>query len=207
VPRKVFVAGEILTASDVNVNLMDQAVQVFDDSAARGSAIPSPIQGMVTYLKDSDTVEVYDGAAFNRFGGKILQVVSGSTTTQVSSTSATYASTTLSASITPTLSTSKIFILTAQTFNGGVENNTSSVTGSRLLRDSTVLITNGRVYSFNTSGQGDSTNTHVFGFLDQPETTSAITYSTEFARLSGSRTMTVNASGSPATITLMEVAA
>jgi hypothetical protein len=26
VPRKVFVAGEILTASDVNVNLMDQAV-------------------------------------------------------------------------------------------------------------------------------------------------------------------------------------
>jgi hypothetical protein len=27
---------------------------VFDDSAARGSAIPSPIEGMVTYLKDTD---------------------------------------------------------------------------------------------------------------------------------------------------------
>jgi hypothetical protein len=56
-PRKVFVAGEILTAADVNTNLMDQAVMVFDDSAARGSAIPSPIEGMVTYLKDTDKFE------------------------------------------------------------------------------------------------------------------------------------------------------
>jgi hypothetical protein len=59
VPRKVFVAGEILTAADVNTNLMDQAVMVFDDSAARGSAIPSPIEGMVTYLKDSDQLFKY----------------------------------------------------------------------------------------------------------------------------------------------------
>ena len=58
-PRKVFTAGEILTAADVNTNLMDQAVMVFDDSAARGSAIPSPSEGMVTYLKDTDAVEKY----------------------------------------------------------------------------------------------------------------------------------------------------
>jgi hypothetical protein len=59
VPRKVFVSGEILTASDVNVNLMDQSVMVFDDSAARGSAIPSPSEGMVTYLKDTDQLFKY----------------------------------------------------------------------------------------------------------------------------------------------------
>jgi hypothetical protein len=59
VPRKVFVAGEILTAADVNTNLMDQAVMVFDDSAARGSAIPSPSEGMVTYLKDTDQLFKY----------------------------------------------------------------------------------------------------------------------------------------------------
>jgi hypothetical protein len=58
-PRKVFVANEILTAADVNTNLMDQAVMVFDDSAARGSAIPSPSEGMVTYLKDTDQLEKY----------------------------------------------------------------------------------------------------------------------------------------------------
>jgi hypothetical protein len=68
VPRKVFVAGEILTAADVNTNLMDQAVMVFDDSAARGSAIPSPIEGMVTYLKDTDPLKFMTVAAFARFG-------------------------------------------------------------------------------------------------------------------------------------------
>jgi hypothetical protein len=63
-PRKTFVAGEILTAADVNTNLMDQAVMVFADSAARGSAIPSPSEGMVTYLSDVNLVEAYTGAAF-----------------------------------------------------------------------------------------------------------------------------------------------
>jgi hypothetical protein len=63
-PRKTFVAGEILTAADVNTNLMDQAVMVFADSAARGSAIPSPSEGMVTYLSDTNLVEAYTGAAF-----------------------------------------------------------------------------------------------------------------------------------------------
>jgi hypothetical protein len=62
--RKTFVAGEILTASDVNSFLMDQSVMVFDDSGARGSAIPSPSEGMVTYLKSTDAVEKFNGSAF-----------------------------------------------------------------------------------------------------------------------------------------------
>jgi len=61
VPRKVFVAGEILTAADVNANLMDQAVMVFDDAAARTTAIPSPIEGMVTYIKSPKAVQRYNG--------------------------------------------------------------------------------------------------------------------------------------------------
>lgn len=58
-PRKVFVAGEILTAADVNTNLMDQAVMSFAGSAARGSAIPSPTAGMVTFLSDVNRLERY----------------------------------------------------------------------------------------------------------------------------------------------------
>jgi hypothetical protein len=61
-PRKVFVAGEILQAADVNAQLMDQAVQVFDDSTARDAAIPSPTEGMITYLKDSDSLLTYGTA-------------------------------------------------------------------------------------------------------------------------------------------------
>lgn len=57
--RRTFVAGEILTASNINSFLMNQSVMVFDDEAARTAAIPSPIQGMVAYLKDSDELEKY----------------------------------------------------------------------------------------------------------------------------------------------------
>jgi hypothetical protein len=60
--RKVFVANEVLTAADVNGYLMDQAVMVFDDSAARGSAIPAPSEGMVAYLKDTNAIQYYDGS-------------------------------------------------------------------------------------------------------------------------------------------------
>src|SRR6056297_532075 len=43
---------------------MDQSVMVFADSSARSSAIPSPTEGMLTYLEDTDAVEKYDGSAF-----------------------------------------------------------------------------------------------------------------------------------------------
>ena len=57
--RKVFTAGEVLQAADVNDFLMDQSVMVFAGTAARGSAIPSPSEGMVTYLSDADELQVY----------------------------------------------------------------------------------------------------------------------------------------------------
>jgi hypothetical protein len=50
---------------------MDQAVMVFDDAAARTTAIPSPIEGMVTYLKDDDSLTKFDGSAFVPVGGLV----------------------------------------------------------------------------------------------------------------------------------------
>jgi hypothetical protein len=63
-PRKVFTAGEVLTAADVNSNLMDQAVMTFADAAARTSALASPTEGMVTYLNSTDTLQAWTGAAW-----------------------------------------------------------------------------------------------------------------------------------------------
>lgn len=62
--RKVFAPATVLTAADVNNFLMDQAVMVFADSAARGSAIPTPTEGMVTYLEDTNLLEVFTGTSF-----------------------------------------------------------------------------------------------------------------------------------------------
>ena len=61
---KTFTAGDVLTASDVNTYLMQQAVMVFDDSTARTAAIGTPTEGMLSYLKDTDAIEKYNGTAW-----------------------------------------------------------------------------------------------------------------------------------------------
>jgi len=67
--KKTFVAGEVLEASEVNGYLMDQSVMVFAGTAERGSAIPSPSEGMVTYLEDANSLEFYNGTSFEAVGG------------------------------------------------------------------------------------------------------------------------------------------
>jgi hypothetical protein len=44
---------------------MDQAVMTFASSAARGSAIGTATEGMVTWLNDQNALQVYDGTAWN----------------------------------------------------------------------------------------------------------------------------------------------
>ena len=63
---KTFTAGSILTASDVQNYLQDQAVMVFGGTAARSSAIGTANfeEGMLTYLTDVDKLQVYTGASF-----------------------------------------------------------------------------------------------------------------------------------------------
>jgi hypothetical protein len=67
--RKVFAAGEVLTAANVNGYLMDQAVMVFDDSASRTSALGTAAsEGMISYLKDTNGLQYYDGSAWQTVG-------------------------------------------------------------------------------------------------------------------------------------------
>ena len=68
-PKKTFNAGDVLTASDVNTFLMNQAVMTFADSAARSSAIGTAVEGMLTYLEDTNAYESWDGAAWVGLGG------------------------------------------------------------------------------------------------------------------------------------------
>ena len=209
-PRKVFVAGEILTAADVNTNLMDQSVMVFAGTAARGSAIPSPSEGMVTYLSDSDEVEVFDGSAYKAVGpGKILQVVQGSTTTPTSTTSGTYQASGVSVSITPSSTSSKIILVVNISIQVAATPGGSSEMYLGLFRDSTNikesifgLITSGvsaNPLSFDTAA--------TLSILDTPATTSAIDYNVQY-RTDGlaNRTARVQYNSDLGTIVAMEVA-
>ena len=60
---KEFVAGEILDEDEINDFLM-QGVLVFAGTAARGSAITSPVEGQFAFLKDSDALTFYNGTAW-----------------------------------------------------------------------------------------------------------------------------------------------
>ena len=74
-----FATGDVLTAAAANGYLASQVVMVFASSAARTSAITSPQEGMLSYLKDTNAVEAYDGAAWISIGstGDITGVTAG----------------------------------------------------------------------------------------------------------------------------------
>lgn len=66
---KDFDAGEVLTSADVDSFLMRQTVMVFDDNAARSSALGTVLsEGMITYRKDGDIVEQYNGSEWTAVG-------------------------------------------------------------------------------------------------------------------------------------------
>ena len=61
---KTFAAGDVLTATDVNGYLMQQAVAVFATTGARTTAIPSPSAGMTSYITGTNSFEVHDGTSW-----------------------------------------------------------------------------------------------------------------------------------------------
>lgn len=66
---KTFVAGDVLTAEQVNTLLMSQAIPVFANEAAAGSAIASPQEGQHRFLKDVDALQYFSGSAWVAAGG------------------------------------------------------------------------------------------------------------------------------------------
>jgi hypothetical protein len=203
-------------------DLADATVMTFAGTAARGSAIPSPSEGMVSYLADSDEVEVYTNAWGSIGGGKLLQVVSTTKTDTFSTSSATFTVVTgLTATITPQSATSKVLVL-VQLAYGLVSNsgwghfkltggNTSGYIGDAASNRVQAIFGG----SMGADGQGSLLSSSI-NFLDSPATTSATTYQVE-ARAGSSGSAFVNrtpfdgdntniARGA-SSITLMEVAA
>lgn len=64
-----FATGDVLTAASANGYLASQVVMVFADAAARTSAITSPQEGMISYLKDTNATQYYSGSAWVSIGG------------------------------------------------------------------------------------------------------------------------------------------
>ena len=134
------------------------------------------------------------GAALTNLpaGGKILQVVQDTRTSQVSYTSHSTFNTIsgLFVDITPSAATSKILVMVSMTHAF----TSSSMFIYRLRRDSTVLLpTTGSVtisgvdYEGTFAGKASGTRGHpaCFNFLDEPSTTSEVRYTIQIMHNSG----------------------
>jgi hypothetical protein len=283
---KLFQTGDVLTAAQVNTYLNEQTVMVFANAAARTSALTSVLaEGMVSYLQDTNAVEVYNGTAwvgvsgagdvtevqagtgisvasgtgpipvvtntmataidaegdliigdaadaFQRLaigsnthvltvdtsvdgkikwaapagGGKVLQVVEATYSTQTATSSSSFSDTGLTATITPSAATSKVLVLVSHqsilfTGAGHIE------TSFRLFRASTNVQDFGFKLGRSTSGEdlGLACSTN---HLDSPNTTSATTYKTQFRSENNNSQVVLNSGGTnDSTIILMEIGA
>lgn len=134
-------------------------------------------------------------------GLKVVQVVSTTYATATSTTSSSLVDTGLSLAITPTSASNKILVLVTQPVyseNGGF----ATQVRQALLRSSTVIFDDGSAAQANAS----NVNRSII-ILDNPATTSSVTYKTQMSIPSAAGTITAQISSLKSSITLIEVVA
>jgi hypothetical protein len=163
-----------------------------------------------TLVADSSTATGLKWAAPAGGGGKVLQVVSATTTTSTNITSTSYTDTTITATITPTSATSKILVLiSAQNLAYWSSTNTVVQIKAQLLRDATqiledLIFSQLEVGSIASAYKGNSSS---ISYLDNPSTTSSTTYKLQAARVLGNGIYFQGSNSNASTITLLEIGA
>jgi hypothetical protein len=148
------------------------------------------------------------GTLLTAEGGKVLQVVSATTSTEVSTTSSTYVTTGITATITPSNVASKVLILCSTSMRNALTVATQS--GFTLFRG-TVAGTDLGAGSYGMAQQYSASSDlrlgQSFTFLDSPATTSAQVYTLGMKHAGGGNTVYASYQGSLSSIILMEVSA
>ena len=138
-------------------------------------------------------------------GGKVLQVVSATTTTEVQSTSSTYASTGISASITPSSATSKVLVLVSTTV--GKDNGSSNNRASFRLRRASTTVLSAINVGYTVGQTFEMIVAYAASYLDSPATTSATTYTLEFNSEGNTSKVFVQNNSGTGSIVLLEIGA
>jgi hypothetical protein len=161
----------------------------------------------------SFTIDGTNGLTFNNAttqnsGGKVLQVVQGSTGIETSNSTTTFADTNLSATITPLFSSSKILIFVNHPECYKSPASTENSMKLNICRNGSQVVAFNHSLGYQASASRLAFSTS-YTYLDSPATTSATTYKTQFAQgEAGNAAVEVQWYGAsaPSTITLMEIA-
>ena len=145
-------------------------------------------------------------------GGKVLQVVTATTSTATTISTSTYTDTGLTASITPSANTSKILILASQQLY--LSRNTSGANSvyakGRILRGATAIYSNEYVGGMGLPNMTGNIETFVFWspvYLDSPSTTSSTTYKLQSGTNAAGSIEAQSFSNSTSSIVLLEIGA
>jgi hypothetical protein len=161
----------------------------------------------ISASKLTGALPVIDGSNLTNMaaGGKVLRVLNVVQATEVTTNSSSYSDTGLSLAITPSATTSKILVISS---NDCKKIGADTWTNIRCYRDTTEV--GGTIIGRKINDTDDSgTSQSVFSFtiLDEPSTTSAVTYKTQFSSNAGSGTIRINSGSGSSTMCLMEIGA
>jgi hypothetical protein len=189
----VYVAGEVLTAADLNIT--NSGIPVFATTTTRDAAFGGTgekvlAEGQYAYIEASNSTQFYDGSSWQAVaGGKVAQVVSVDKLDTFTTSTSSYVDVTgWAATITPTAASSKVLVFYTATTSG----NQDYWAGFQILRGATA-IGNGTATGSATAankvtreGGGNGGITVTGMYLDSPNTTSATTYQMQIDRNAGS---------------------
>jgi hypothetical protein len=144
-------------------------------------------------------------------GGKVLQVINATTTTNTLNSTSTFADATgLAATITPTLATSKVLVLVSASGLMKTSANADNAVQLRLLRGATTILEISSSEGYTGTALLNVTSAST-SYLDSPATTSATTYKVQIANYINGARASINTQlggvNTNSTITLMEIGA
>ena len=185
-------ANKAVVASDLDPPVITGQTALTDSTASTDEFL----------ISDAGTLKRLDASLIG--GGKVLQVVTATDSTERSTTSSSLvtASNTLSVDITPAATSSKVLVIT--TFNSG--NSSGSDTRYTIKRDSTDIgDTSEGIVATTHADANLMYATAAMSVLDSPSSTSALTYQVYLKAAGG--TGYINKGGTLGTITVMEIGA
>ncbi len=138
-------------------------------------------------------------------GGKVLQVVTATYSTQTDSSSTTQVDTGLTASITPASTSNKVLILVFQNGLWKTAGDSANQMAVRLFRGATEIQQSNTLLYTGTASEL-ATTLHT-SYLDSPNTTSSTTYKTTFNNALAASLVRVQNGSTTSVIILMEIGA
>jgi len=216
VNTSLFSAGDTVFIQNIGAGTCTITAGTATVNTASSLALAQYDSGSLYFTATSASIfSKADGASAGG-GGKVLQVVQGTTSTVTTISTSTLTDTGLTATITPSLATSKILVLASQLayIYDPVSGGTIAATGNySLLRGATNILDNSTAFSFGAEfatmpggSSGEISTIISVNYLDSPSTTSATTYKLQ-ARLYQGTDIVCQRSGNTSTIILLEIGA